>query len=119
MLDNLPDHTVQIIQNLLLRLPQCNLVGNLEEVAHRLAAFTINPSYGKAHLGDGLQDPVDLLGNHKSGKMDHYRGPDACSHIGGTAGQEPPPLIKCVFQQLLKAVIHLIGYLPGLPDLKA
>ena len=56
MLDDLFDHLVQPVDDVVFLLPERRLVGDLEEIAQRLGAFAIQPAHRQADLVHRLDD---------------------------------------------------------------
>ena len=56
----------EMIEQIFFRFPQRGLVRQLEEVAHHLATLAIETPEGEAHLGESLQHPGNLLGQHQA-----------------------------------------------------
>ena len=80
-------HLVQPLDDVRFRLAQGHLVGDLENIAQRLGAFAVKAAHGQAQLVDGLDDLVDLLGQHQPRQMQHGADADAGAEIGRAGGQ--------------------------------
>ena len=87
---------------------QGHLVGNLEHVAQRLGALAVEAAHGQAQFVDGLNDRVDLLGQHQPGQMQHGADADARAQVGGAGGQVTQFGAKGVIELLLQ-----LGIQPG------
>ena len=62
VLNDLEQNLVDAFDDIVFRLPQGHLIGDLKDIAQRLGALAIETAHRQPQLIDGLDNLVDLLG---------------------------------------------------------
>src|SRR5215212_2832640 len=86
-LDHVSHDSHQLVEELLLRLPERGLVRDLEEVAHHLTPLAVQPAIGEAHLLQSGQHLSDLFREHEARQMDQHRRAHAGACVRRAGGE--------------------------------
>ena len=102
VLDDLLDDFDQTVDDFLLGLAEGGLIGNLEEVSEGFGALAVKSAHSQTDFADGIDDLVDLFGEHEGGKVDHGRGAQAGADIGRAGGEVAEIRVKGVGHPVLE-----------------
>ena len=119
VLEDLGDDAVQPGNDLLLGLAEGGLVGDLEEIPHRLGPLAMEPADGQADLVDRVDDLVHLLGHDEAREVHH----GACAHpgadIGGAGGEVAQLVVESEVERLLELRVGAVDHRVDLLELES
>src|SRR5690606_966610 len=87
LVDDLPRHIDQVLDDIRLRMAEGDLVRELKDVPERLRPLAVQAAHHQAETADGLNDAVDLAGGDQRGQVQHQAGPKARADVGRARGQ--------------------------------
>ena len=111
--DELEDHFLETLQDLLLGLAKGCLIRDLEEVSQRLGPLSVQPPNREPDFVHGLNHLVDLLAQHQPGQVHHGRSPHPGSDITRTRGEVAQLRVESKIERLLQLAVHLVDGLEG------
>ena len=118
LLDDGLDDFGQPGDNLLFFFAKRRLIGDLEEVAHRLGAFAIKTAHRQTDFADGLHDLIDQFAQDQTGQMQHGGRAHAGADVRRARGQITEPLIVSEFEFALQRGVDLVEKLERLFQLQ-
>ncbi len=95
------------------------LVGDLIEVAHGLAAFTVQAADSMVDLLGRMVDFLDFARHAERGKMQHHAHANPGTYIGGAGGEVTEFFMEGVGSTGLDLVIDGIAFLPAFFERKS
>ena len=106
------------VDDFLLLLAERGLIGDLEEIAERFRALAVEPADGEADFVHGLDDLVDLLGEHERRQMDHRRGAHAGADVRRAGGEIAELRVKGEVELAFECGVHLVDHLENALELQ-
>ena len=94
-------------------LPSVTLVGDLVEVAHRLAALAVQAADGQVDLVQRLEDLLDLLGQHQRRQVQHHADADAGADVRRAGGEVAELFAEGEADALLELVVDAVDLVPA------
>ena len=112
-------HVAHLLDQLLFRLAERGLVGDLIEIAHRLRSLAIQAADGQRDLVQAPKHLVDLPGDHQRRQVEHHAHADAGAHVGRAGREIAKPRVKRIRHDLPDLLVDHLDLLPDPTQVEA
>ena len=117
--DDPGDHVSEPVDELLFAFAEGDLVRDLVEVAHGLAAFAVESTNGEVDFLECVEGFVDFLGEHECRQVQQHADSDSGTDVGRAGGEVSKSIAEGEGERGVELVVDLLDQFPAFLEREA